>query len=39
MNKHDKVNGQSGINQDTTKCPISSTRFSIYVGPRKQGVV
>ena len=39
MNKHDNVNGQSGINKDTTKGPILATRFLIYVGPRTKGGV
>ena len=33
MNKHDKVNSQKGIIQDTTKFLILSKRFIIYVGP------
>ena len=39
MNKHDKMNSQRGIVQDTTKSPILSKRFIIYVGYMTQGVV
>ena len=39
MNKHDKMNGQRGINRDMNTFPILSTRFIVYVRPRIQGVV